>query len=378
MQKDDFFRFVRLLRKKSSGANRGFSLIEALAAIAVLAVGSGVYLSSSNMKTHDQLRVQQAATQMKTISAAAAQYARTNASTLLSLTTPGSATGYSVSLSALEAAGYLPTGYLATNPWGQTVGVEYYQPVAGTLATIVYTSGGTSIDGRNLVMAAKLQGSQGGYVPTSELQTTYAGQGICSGSCVQGAGNAWQFPMSTFSVPSTSGHLVTYSSLNNQSLVHDTLYRSAVPGNPNANTMQTNINMNGNNINNLNDLLNVNDIQTYNLTSPNGTVNMDGNSLSSGSINTNGQPIYAGNGWGHDAWGTWMPPCPTYQSEYAYWKGECGCYEWVLACFTGIYANGMGVMDRIVSQGNGEGSSGSGATTAGMPWIGGWGQQWTP
>ena len=291
MQKDEFFRLVRLLRKKSSGANRGFSLIEALAAIAVLAVGSGVYLSSSNMKTHDQLRVQQSATQMKTISAAAAQYARTNASTLLSLTTPGSATGYPVSLSALEAAGYLPTGYLATNPWGQTVGVEYYQPVAGTLATIVYTSGGTSIDGRNLVMAAKLQGSQGGYVPTSELQTTYAGQGICSGSCVQGAGNAWQFPMSVLSVPSTAGHLVTYSSLNNQSLVHDTLYRSAVPGNPNANTMQTNINMNGNNINNLNDLLNVNDIQTYNLTSPNGTVNMDGNSLSSGSINTNGQPI---------------------------------------------------------------------------------------
>ena len=308
MQKDDFFRLVRLLRKKSSGANRGFSLIEALAAIAVLAVGSGVYLSSSNMKTHDQLRVQQAATQMKTISAAAAQYARTNASTLLSLTTPGSATGYSVSLSALEAAGYLPTGYLATNPWGQTVGVKYYQPVAGTLATIVYTSGGTSIDGRNLVMAAKLQGSQGGYVPTSELQTTYAGQGICSGSCVQGAGNAWQFPMSTLSVPSTAGHLVTYSSLNNQSLVHDTLYRSAVPGNPNANTMQTSINMNGNNVNNAGtvntynltspngtitasgqNLMGLNQVNTYNLTSPNGWISTQ--NLSTGEINTNGQPI---------------------------------------------------------------------------------------
>ena len=57
--------------------------------------------------------------------------------------------------------------------------------------------------------------------------------------------------MTKMSVPTTYGHLVTYASLDNASLVHNTLYRYPVPGNKNATSMGTNINMNGFTISNL-------------------------------------------------------------------------------------------------------------------------------
>jgi hypothetical protein len=234
-----------------SKSDSGYIMMEVLGAIIIASLAGGYYLSNNLLRQRDNTRVQIASTQMKTVSKAAAQYAQANASGILGSLRPGSATGLAVPLSVLESSGALPTGFNAVNPWGQTINVMYFEPVTGTIAPVVYTTGGNAMESRNMVLAAKIQGAQGGYVPDATLQSTYAGQGICSGSCVQGAGNSWQFPMSVMSVPTTAGHLVSYSSFNKASLVQNTLYRYPVPGNSNASTMGTNINMNGFTISNL-------------------------------------------------------------------------------------------------------------------------------
>ena len=324
--------------KRRICSNQGFAMLEVLGAIFIMSLAGGMYLSNNYMKQRDNTRVQIASTQMKTVSKAAAQYAQANASGILGSLTAGSSSGLAIPLATLEADGALQPGFNTVNPWGQTVNVMYFEPVAGTIASVVYTTGGNPMESRNMVLAAKLQGAQGGYVPDANLQSTYAGQGICSGSCVQGAGNSWQFPMATMAVPTTYGHLVTYASLNNASLVQNTLYRYPVPGNANATGMGTNINMNGFTISNLPTVssggtcTNPNGIavnsQGYVVTcvsgtwqnaptSQWGTITQSGTTqntggggldtcgsggcglinsgaISSGAINTNGQPIYSG------------------------------------------------------------------------------------
>lgn len=304
-------------------SSHGFAMLEVLGAIFIMSVAGGMYLSNNFMKQRDNTRVQLASTQMKTVSKAAAQFAQANASGILGSLTAGSSSGLAIPLATLEADGALQSGFNAVNPWGQTINVMYFEPIAGTIASVVYTTGGNPMESRNMVLAAKLQGAQGGYVPDATLQSTYAGQGICSGSCVQGAGNSWQFPMATMAVPTTYGHLVTYASLNNASLVQNTLYRYPVPGNANATGMGTNINMNGFTISNLPTVssggtcTNPNGIavnsQGYVVTCVSGTWQNaptsqwgsisnptsatgqygNGSLTLNGSLNTSGQPIYA-------------------------------------------------------------------------------------
>ena len=122
--------------------------------------------------------------------------------------------------------------------------------------------------------------------------------------------------------------------------------------------MQTNINMNGNNLDN------AGTVQTYNLASPNGYVNMRGNTVGgAGSVQANT------GSWAPDALGYLIPPCPTYAAEYQYWKGECSCMTNVYACFTGIVTNGVGIFDRMpTTGGNIGGSQPPGASSLGQQW----------
>ena len=100
--------------------------------------------------------------------------------------------------------------------------------------------------------------------------------GICGTNCFQGAGNAWNATFSQYPFTGVGpGSLIALQSYNANNLPQDFLYRSNVPGFP-----QTNINMNGNNLDN------AGTVQTYNLASPNGYVNMNGQTLGAGTIET--------------------------------------------------------------------------------------------
>jgi hypothetical protein len=271
----------------------------------------------------------------------------------------------------------LPAGTNTVDPYGQTVVGEILQPIAGILVGAVVTQGGTAPAGSHLNQLATLIGAQGGFVPTSDILSL---PGICGTNCYQGSGGTWKASFSQYPFTGVGpGSLIALQQFNANNMPQDFLYRSNVPGFPQANQMQTSINMNGNN------LQNANSVNTYNLNSPNGTVNMDGNSLSSGSINTNGQPISAGtvhtatSSWAQDKMGLWVSPCPTYTLEYNYWKGECGCYAGEWACFTGIVANNLAIMDRMTQayeNGGGGGSAGNTAPGGGPPEWQNPGAQW--
>ena len=362
------FRFLKKIKNRFSerlSDDSGFAMAETLMAIGVMAIAGGIYAASNNMQNRENIRTQMVATQMKTVATAASQYAKANSSALLASLSPG-ANGIPVSLSTLETSGFLPPGFNAVNPWGQSIGIEYYEPVAGNIAVVVYTSGGTPMSAQESVLSAKLQGAEGGYVPDSNLQSAFSSQGICQGSCVQGAGNAWQFPMSTISVPTTPGHLVTYASLNRHSLVHDTLYRYPVPGNLNANTMATNINFaNGGTITGIPNVTpgqacsSNNAIGVYNNTvitcvsgtwqqntggqwgqiNPgqpgvvqytNGGLNTNGQPINSGSQAINGSTTYPQNGSVYTAsnglhW-IWAQPELSYASGFNSSCGPCFCF----------------------------------------------------
>ena len=275
----------------------------------VLATALGAILIANTVPfwlntQHRALMDQTTAQQIRQVSDGLAGYTKAYSGAILGVAT---ATKPAViPISALVATGFLPAGTSTLDPYGQTVTGEILQPIAGILVGAVVTQGGTAPGGSYLNQLATLIGSQGGFVPTSDIQTL---PGICGTNCYQGSGGTWKASFSQYPFTGVGpGSLIALQQFNTNNMPTDFLYRSNVPGFPQANQMQTSINMNGNNLNN------ANQVQTYNLNSPNGTVNMDGNQLSntgqintngsgiqtngggisSGSINTNGQPIYSG------------------------------------------------------------------------------------
>ena len=278
----------------------------------LLATALGTYLISQTVPywletQHRALMDQTTAKQIRQVGNALAGYIKAYPGPIEGVATATSPAV--IPVSALIATGFLPAGTNNVDPYGQTVVGEILQPSPGILVGAVVTQGGTPPGGSHLNQLATLIGAQGGFVPTSDILTL---PGICGTNCFQGAGGTWKASFSQYPFSGVGpGSLIALQQFNANNLPQDFLYRSNVPGYPQANQMQTSINMNGNNLNN------ANQVQTYNLNSPNGTVNMDGNTvgnannvqtynltspngtvstqnLSTGQINTNGQAIYSG------------------------------------------------------------------------------------
>ena len=231
---------------------------------------------------HHALMDQTTAQQIRQVSDGLAGYTKAYYSAIEGVTT--STKPAVIPISALVATGFLPAGTNTVDPYGQTIVGEILQPIAGILVGAVVTQGGTAPAGSHLNQLATLIGAQGGFVPTSDILSL---PGICGTSCYQGSGGTWKASFSQYPFTGVGpGSLIALQQFNTNNMPQDFLYRSNVPGFPQANQMQTSINMNGNNLNN------ANQVQTYNLNSPNGTVSTQ--NLSTGQINTNGQAIYSG------------------------------------------------------------------------------------
>ena len=269
-----FRRFLRFL-KSDRGAGSILDLI--------FATGLGSLLIATTVpwwiqQQHRQMMDQTTAQEIRQVATALSGYIQTYASNIESVAT---ATKPAViPVSALIATGFLPPGTNNVDPYGQTIVGEVLQPNPGYLVGAVVTQGGNPPSGAHINQLATLIGAQGGFVPPSDLTAL---PGICGTNCFQGAGNAWTAAFSQYPFTGVGpGSLIALQSYNANNLPQDFLYRSQVPGQPQANTMDTNVNMNGNNLNN------ANYVQTYNLASPNGYVNMNGQTLGAGTIETTG------------------------------------------------------------------------------------------
>ncbi|MFM0265547.1 shufflon system plasmid conjugative transfer pilus tip adhesin PilV [Paraburkholderia sediminicola] len=172
---------------------------------------------------------------------AVSAYVSQNNATYLSTAT---ATPTPISVAAVKAANVgLPVGFAGTNPFNQTWAAAITQPSAGNLQVLVYTTGGTQINDQELGSIARAANGVGGMIPTNN-SGVYPG----GAATAYGAYGAWKIATASYGVAGgTPASLLNFS---NGALTSNYLYRNAVPGQPQLNTMNTNFNMGGNSINN--------------------------------------------------------------------------------------------------------------------------------
>lgn len=169
------------------------------------------------------------AQQARQVIQASSEYIKTNSTTLQATAT--ASTPVVVTVGQLQAAGLLPAAFRPTNLFNQGWQLEILQPSAGNLQSLITTTGGTTISDNQAMQIARLIGFEGGFFPKND-----------TGQYPGGAGNAYGAswgPLPSTGYTSQAGHLALLINFNNGQLTDNRLYRNAVPGQPQLNTMTT-------------------------------------------------------------------------------------------------------------------------------------------
>lgn len=187
------------------------------------------------------------ASETRAINKAFSQYVQDNAAAISGTAT--AAAPVRISVPMLACANYLPISYAAgascpsnnaaqgaLNAFGQYYFAQVLQPSAGQLQIFVFTTGGRAIaDTKQLVSIAAQVGGEGGFVP-------YANQGADAtmvNTNAYGAYGMWgPVSLANYTNPG-SGHLASLLAFSNANADSSHLYRVAVAGQPQLNTMTT-------------------------------------------------------------------------------------------------------------------------------------------
>jgi hypothetical protein len=151
-----------------------------------------------------------------------------------------------ISTNMLINADYLPDSVSTTNTFGQMYVTLVIEPTPNKLQALVLTQGGEAMPELRLRRLASEVGVKGGYVSAIK-------PGVVSG--VQGA---WEVSLASYGFASPPGYPAAGLFFNEGTLVSDYLYRSSVPGRPELNRMNTDLDMAGNNIEDVNNAQAVN------------------------------------------------------------------------------------------------------------------------
>ncbi|MBU2794467.1 shufflon system plasmid conjugative transfer pilus tip adhesin PilV [Acidithiobacillus thiooxidans] len=209
--------------------------------ISALAVPA-VYTAMSSQQQQELSTA--AAIQMARVEKAAEAYITANAGAIESVATGSSPAVITVPM--LESTGYLPNGFNSVNPFGQTWEVQVLQPSSGNLQALVVSYGGNTVKAKVAGQVAQIAGASGGVIGGGSGEYAVPG---CGGGEACGAYDGWSVTTSGYQ-NIQPGHFAALLAYSNGQLQSDYLYRVAVPGQPQLNTMQTNLNMGANNINN--------------------------------------------------------------------------------------------------------------------------------
>jgi prepilin-type N-terminal cleavage/methylation domain-containing protein len=214
---------------------RGFTLIETLAALAVAAMMMAGLMALINSSI-DDTKGQQAALYQSQVAKAAVKYIDANYASLT-----GSATATTpavVDLAVLKSASLVSANLSATNAYGQAPCVLVLQPSAGRLEALVVTEGGQPIAIKDAAYVAANAGDGGGYITTA------------TPAQAQGAFGSWSVPLASYvsrncsGTPAATGRLASALFFNGPgNLALDFVYRNAVPGHPELNRMNTPLHM---------------------------------------------------------------------------------------------------------------------------------------
>ena len=178
-------------------------------------------------RAKDNINATQVAQEARAFNVAGMQYIQANVSTLL--TTATAATPVIVSVAQLQAAGVLSPVFRPSNLYGHTWQLEVKQPTAGNLQALATSTGGTPLSDMQALQIVKLIGSEGGFFPKNDT-------GLYVAANAYGAN--WG-PLSATGYSAQAGHFASLISLNSGQLIDNRLYRNAIPGQPQLNTMTT-------------------------------------------------------------------------------------------------------------------------------------------
>lgn len=164
--------------------------------------------------------------------------------------TATASTAVTIPISTLAAANVgLPASFSSLNPFGQAWSVQVLQPTAGTLQTLVTSTGGTALSDLQVAAIAQNVGQPGGFIPQND-------SGVYPLGATTVYGNQANFNISTAGYNGLSGgHPAALLVIANGQVQNNALYRVAVPGQPQLNTMSTALNMGGNAITNANGIV---------------------------------------------------------------------------------------------------------------------------
>ncbi|WP_240324545.1 shufflon system plasmid conjugative transfer pilus tip adhesin PilV [Trinickia diaoshuihuensis] len=216
-------------------ASRGFTMIEMLAVLALAALMIGGVAAMIN-STLDDTRAQQAALYQAQLTAAATRLVEQNYTALATQATASTPVVAALTGTTYQLSTFLSNATGATNAYGQTPCLLIYGTATpGALQALLVTEGGSTIPDPALGYAAANAGAGGG-----SIQATNNAAGAA-----HGAYGSWSVAnpnpagASCSGTKTATGHLASLIYYNGtQAPNADYLYRVAVPGNPQANTMQ--------------------------------------------------------------------------------------------------------------------------------------------
>jgi type II secretory pathway pseudopilin PulG len=274
---------------------QGFGALETVIVlmVATLAAAGAAQLWSRYLDRQNNLA---ASGQMSLVADAASQYIKDNYAAVLAASSASAPAVITVAM--LRNTSYLPANFADQNAYGQDYSILALKPTANKLQTLIVTRNGETIKDLYLIDIAKQIGAQGGYVASSNT------------AVANGSFGGWSTALAPYGVAPGAGHLATALFFQDGGLVNDYLYRSAVPGQPNLNKMNTDIDMGGNNLNNA---TNVNAV-TVNAT----TANVSGNANIAGETYTGGWFRSKGDGgWYSEKYGGgWYMSDPSWVRAY--------------------------------------------------------------
>jgi competence protein ComGC len=227
-------------------AQRGIALIDVAIAVGLIGVLLAILIPIITARQTD-VREQAAAQHMRQFAEGAGFYIKENFTSLYSASGAGPV---AVTAATIRSAGKLPSSFALTNGYGQSYCLLVARSPSATptrllLESFAVTEGGRAIADTRVPFVAAMIGAQGAAV-----------ENVGGSTLIRGAYGGFQVAASNYSSANCSGtaiargHLASALFFDNQHLIADYLYRFEVPGRPEANTMSTNINMGGNNINN--------------------------------------------------------------------------------------------------------------------------------
>lgn len=191
-------------------------------------------------RSADSIQVAGAANQAQVMGAALGRYVKDHGADLAAVATPTQPAN--VTVSDLQAGGYLPSGMSTANVFRQQWAAQVLQPQPGKLQTMLFTTGGTAIPPQKLVPLASQssgRGNLGGFVPYANQ----AGDATMQPTVAIGAGGSFRQSLTGYANPG-SGHLAMMVGVGDAPSDNGYLYRVDMkPGRPDLNAMQTDLSM---------------------------------------------------------------------------------------------------------------------------------------